>query len=110
MGPADRRDPHDRETESKDELIAGESRPRCGLRGNRGHLRVPHHEANLLTYLAHALLDSRVLTVANGGTAALLLGILNANRKIRKRTDTDVAFTREYSRVSIFHRERECTN
>jgi len=40
----------------------------------------------------------------------LLLGILNANRKIRKRTDTDVAFTREYSRVSIFHRERECTN
>jgi len=39
-----------------------------------------------------------------------LLGILNANRKICKRTDTDVAFTREYSRVSIFHRERECTN
>ena len=38
------------------------------------------------------------------------LGILNANRKIHKRTDTDVAFTREYSRVSIFHRERECTN
>jgi len=39
-----------------------------------------------------------------------LLGILNANRKIGKRTDTDVAFTREYSRLSIFHRERECTN
>ena len=39
-----------------------------------------------------------------------LLGILNANRKIRKRKDTDVAFTREYSRVSIFHRERECIN
>ena len=39
-----------------------------------------------------------------------LLGILNANRKIRKCTDTDVALTREYSRVSIFHRERECTN
>ena len=39
-----------------------------------------------------------------------VLGILNANRKIRKLTDTDVAFTREYSRVSIFHRERECTN
>jgi len=39
-----------------------------------------------------------------------LLGILNANRKICKRTDTDVAFTLEYSRVSIFHRERECTN
>ena len=39
-----------------------------------------------------------------------LLGILNANRKIRKRKDTDVAFTQEYSKVSIFHRERECTN
>jgi len=39
-----------------------------------------------------------------------MLGILNANRKIRKRTDTDVAFTQEYSRVSIFHTERECTN
>jgi len=39
-----------------------------------------------------------------------LLDILNANRKIRKRTNTDVAFTWEYSRVSIFHRERECTN
>ena len=44
------------------------------------------------------------------GARCTLLGILNANRKIRKRTDTDVAFTREYSRVSIFHRERECTN
>jgi len=43
-------------------------------------------------------------------TIQVLLGILNANRKIRKRTNTDVAFTREYSRVSIFHRERECTN
>ena len=43
-------------------------------------------------------------------TSNTLLGILNANRKIHKRTDTDVAFTREYSRVSIFHRERECTN
>jgi len=39
-----------------------------------------------------------------------LLGILNENRKICKRTDTDVAFTQEYSRVSIFHREHECTN
>ena len=48
-------------------------------------------------------LDSRELS-------GRLLGILNANRKICKRTDTDVAFTREYSRVSIFHRERECTN
>ena len=39
-----------------------------------------------------------------------VLSILNANRKIRKRTDTDVAFTQEYSRVLIFHRERERTN
>jgi hypothetical protein len=37
----------------------------------------------------------------------LLLGILNANRKIRKCMDTNVAFTREYSKVSIFHGERE---
>ena len=42
--------------------------------------------------------------------SGMLLGILNANRKICKRTDTDVAFTWEYSTVSIFHRERECTN
>ena len=39
-----------------------------------------------------------------------VLGILNANGKICKRRDTNVAFTLEYSRVSIFHRERECTN
>ena len=44
------------------------------------------------------------------GSSLFLLGILNANKKIRKRTDTDVAFTPEYSRVSIFHRQRECTN
>ena len=30
-----------------------------------------------------------------------LLVFVNANRKIRKRTDTAVAFTREYSKVSI---------
>ena len=78
MGPANRRDPRDRETESRDELVAGESQRRCGLRGNQGHLRVPHIEANLLTYLAHALLDSRVLAVANGGTAALR-GVTPAN-------------------------------
>jgi hypothetical protein len=36
-----------------------------------------------------------------------LLGILNAHRKIRKRMDSDVAFTREYSKVSIFHEERK---
>jgi len=52
----------------------------------------------------------RKVVEATSAAEALLLGILNANRKIRKRTDTDVAFTREYSRVSIFHREREFTN
>ena len=36
-----------------------------------------------------------------------LLGILNANREIHKRTDTNVAFTQVYSRVSIFHKENE---
>jgi len=42
----------------------------------------------------------------------VLVGYFKRKQKkyIRKRTDTDVAFTREYSRVSIFHRERECTN
>jgi len=50
------------------------------------------------------------LSIVRASIAEWLLGILNANRKIRKRTDTDVAFTLEYSRVSIFHRERECTN
>jgi hypothetical protein len=78
VGPADRWDPRDRETESRDELVAGESRRQCGLRGTRGHLRVPHLEANLLTYLAHALRDSRVLAVANGGTVALR-GVTTAN-------------------------------
>jgi hypothetical protein len=40
-------------------------------------------------------------------TGRLVLSILNANRKIRKRMDTDVAFTWEYSKVLIFHGERE---
>jgi len=71
VGSVDRRDPCDRETESRDKLVAGESRRRRGLRGNRGHLRVPHFKTNLPTYFAHALLDSRVLAVANGGAAAV---------------------------------------
>ena len=58
----------------------------------------------------HSVFSGRGGTVLLLLTASVLLGILNANRQIRKRTDTDVAFTREYSRVSIFHRERECTN
>ena len=78
MGPTDRRDPRDRETGKRDELVAGESRRRLGLRGNRGHLRVPHIKANSLTYWAHALLDSRVLAVMNGG-AATLHGVTSVN-------------------------------
>jgi hypothetical protein len=38
-----------------------------------------------------------------------LLGIFNARREIRKRTDTDVAFAREYSRVSISAGNVKCT-
>jgi hypothetical protein len=40
---------------------------------------------------------------------AWLLVFVNACRKIHKRTDTDVAFTREYSRVSISTRNVKCT-
>jgi len=36
-----------------------------------------------------------------------LLDILNTHRKIHKRMDTNVAFTRKYSKVSIFHEEHE---
>jgi hypothetical protein len=38
-----------------------------------------------------------------------VLVFINANRKIRKHTDTDVAFTREYSRVSISTGNVKCT-
>ena len=66
------------DTQSRGELGCRRSHRRRGLRGNRGHLCVSHIEANLLTYLAHALLDSRVLAVANGGAAALR-GVTPAN-------------------------------
>jgi hypothetical protein len=39
----------------------------------------------------------------------VVLGIFNAHGEIRKRTDTDVAFTREYSRVSISTGNVKCT-
>jgi hypothetical protein len=39
----------------------------------------------------------------------VLLGIFNAHREIRKHMDTDVAFTREYSRVSISTGNVKCT-
>ena len=52
-------------------LVAGEAQRRRGLGRIQGHLRVPLIKATLLTYFAHALLDSRVLAVGNGGAAAL---------------------------------------
>jgi hypothetical protein len=39
----------------------------------------------------------------------LLLVFINAHREIRKRTDTDVAFTREYYRVLISTRNVKCS-
>ena len=71
MGSADTRDPRDRETETGETLVAGETRRRRGLRRIQGHLRVPLLEATLLTYFTRALLDPRVLAVVNGGSAAL---------------------------------------
>ena len=78
MGPANRGDPRDRETGNRDELSRRSSQRQRGLRGNQGHLRVPHIKANLLTYLAHALLDSRVLAIENG-VAVALRGDMPAN-------------------------------
>ena len=42
-----------------------------------------------------------------GNGARKLVGYFKHKQKIRKRIDTDVAFTREYSKVSIFYREHE---
>ena len=70
------------------------------------HLLLAHHRRLCLEPM---VIEYHCRLVASSGSDRML-GILNTNRKIRKRTDTDVAFTREYSRVSIFHRERECTN
>ena len=39
-----------------------------------------------------------------------MLVFFNASRIIRKRTDTDVAFTQEYSKVSISTGNAKCTN
>ena len=72
----------------------------------RLHLQLA--EGSTIHHVFHVLLIEGIKSF--GANTLCLLGILNANRKIRKRTDTDVAFTREYSRVSIFHREREYTN
>ena len=60
------------------ELVDGETRRRRGLGRNQGHLRVPYFKANSLTYFARALLDPRVLAVANSGAAGLR-GVTPAN-------------------------------
>ena len=71
MGSADTRDPCDRGTEAGETLVAGETRRRRGIGRIQGHLLVPLLKANSLTYFPRALLDSRVLAVVNGGSAAL---------------------------------------
>jgi len=52
-------------------LVAGEAQRRRGLGRIQRHLRVPLIKATRLTYFTHALLDSRVLAVGNGGAAAV---------------------------------------
>ena len=78
MGSADTRDPRDRETKTGETLVAGETRRWRGLGRIQGHLRVPLLKVNSLTYFTRALLNSRVLAVANGG-AAVLRGVTPAN-------------------------------
>jgi len=56
----------------------GDARRWRGLRWIQGHLRVPLLKATLLTYFSRALLDPRVLAVANGG-AAVLRGVTPAD-------------------------------
>jgi len=77
-GPTGQRDPLDSDTETGETLVAGETRWRRGLGRIQGHLRVPLLKANVLTYFTRALLDPRVLAVANGG-AAVLRGVTPAN-------------------------------
>jgi len=59
-------------------LVAGETRRQRGLGRIQGHLCVHLLKATLLTYFTRALLDPRVLAVANGG-AAVLRGVMPAN-------------------------------
>jgi len=78
VGSADTRDPRDRETETGETLVAGETRRRRGLGRIQGHLRVPLLKTDSVTYFTRALLDPRVLAVVNGG-AAVLRGVTPAN-------------------------------
>ena len=78
MGSGDTRDPRDRETETGETLVAGETRRRRGLGRIQGYLRAPLLKADSVTYFTRALLDPRVLAVGNGG-AAVLRGVTPAN-------------------------------
>jgi len=78
VGSADKRDPRDRGTETGEKLVARGTRRRRGFRWIQGHLRVPLLKATPLTYFTRALLDPRVLAVANGG-AAVLRGVTPAD-------------------------------
>jgi hypothetical protein len=78
VGSADTRDPRDRETETGEMLVAGETQRRRGLGRIQGHLRVPLIKADSVTYSTCALLDPRVLAVGNGG-AAVLRGVTPAD-------------------------------
>jgi len=69
VGSADTRDPRDRETETGEKLIAGETRRRRGLRGNQGHQRNPLTKADLPRCKTLTLPSSRGLAGVNGGAA-----------------------------------------
>jgi hypothetical protein len=57
-------------------------------------------EKSAITEDDHATIELRYLKLVIKDTLRLLLVFVNANREIRKRTDTIVVFTQEYSRVS----------
>ena len=59
--------------------------------------------------LLNAITKDRQDAYSPATTPKSLLGILKVHRKIRKHTDTNAAFTQEYSRVSISTRNMKCT-
>ena len=70
------------DTQSRGELGCRRSHRRRGLWGIRGHLRVAHIKANLLTYLAQDLLDDR-REWRSGGAARRYVGVLGPWRPSR---------------------------
>jgi hypothetical protein len=56
-------------------------------------------------FFAWLLLQAKILTIDNliqRNCPCNMLVFINAHREIRKRTDNDVTFNKEYSKVSIF--------